>query len=186
MSDAMPNDLNQPKDLSTTPIDEMGLERRLYHSLRRAGFETIGSVADLTAKELKGVKNVGIVHVNTVRCILYLEYGVFLKGENESIVVPLLEEFLDSQDDVVDTSEESIVNRVAEALADSDDIRAIAGIYSHPLAVNTFIKAGITTISQLANYEFGKIKRFTTPKFFRVLRAAMAFKEVKFIDEIEG
>lgn len=61
------------------PIEELGLSVRSYNCLRRAGKNTVGDVAEMTADELSRVRNLGRKSMEEVIRKLR-EMGVPLKG----------------------------------------------------------------------------------------------------------
>lgn len=60
--------------MSSTPIEELDLSVRAYHSLKRAGFDTIGDVVDAISSgtDLNQIRNCGKTSVREIMEHLFL------------------------------------------------------------------------------------------------------------------
>lgn len=80
LSDRPAEEVVRENDILSKPLEELDLSVRSYNSLRRAGRDTIGKVADMSLSELSKVRNLGRKSQEEVVAKL-AEYGLRLKGD---------------------------------------------------------------------------------------------------------
>lgn len=75
-----------PKELSQTSLARLGLPRREYYILCRAGIETVGELVQMTPEELCGISGVGELAYKRIIYVLRRFRGMGLTLRREKTV----------------------------------------------------------------------------------------------------
>ena len=71
-----------PEKFTDDPLDELDLMPRSFYVLRRAGVDTVGQLLQLSAADIRGMRNAGARTVHDIRTKLSA-FGLHLRGDGE-------------------------------------------------------------------------------------------------------
>jgi len=134
----LPSPMRQPDDI---PLDVLGLSRRAYNCLRRAGLRTVAEVAAFTDEQLLSIRNLGITVLSEIR---------------EKSAAYLAQHSLPEQYQSPEPSQPERLPASKVPLSDNTPIEGL-GLSIGPH--NALMRGGIVTIGQLAQMSLEQILR---------------------------